>query len=52
MRWAQHLERVFQINAETCPNCGGAAKVIASIEHPWMIERILRHLASRYLPGL
>jgi rRNA maturation protein Nop10 len=52
MRWAQRLKRVFQIDVETCPNCGGSVKVIASIEDPLVIERILRHLASKALPGL
>jgi len=26
MRWAQRLKRVFQIDVETCPNCGGAVQ--------------------------
>jgi len=52
MRWAQRLKRVFQIDVETCPSCGGTVKVIASIEDPPVIERILRHLDSKDLPGL
>jgi hypothetical protein len=32
MHWAQGLERVFQIDGETRPNCGGVVNVIASIE--------------------
>ena len=52
MGWAQRLKRVFQIDVETCPNCGGTVKVIACIEDPPVIERILRHLASKDLPGL
>jgi len=51
MRWAQRLKRVFQVDVETCPICGGKVKVIASIEDPPIIERILRHLAGKYLPG-
>ena len=34
MRWAKRLKRVFQINVETCPNCGGTVQVIACIEDP------------------
>jgi rRNA maturation protein Nop10 len=30
MTWAQRLKRVFGIDIETCPACGGAVKVIAS----------------------
>jgi len=52
MRWAQRLKRVFQIDVETCPSCGGTVKIIASIEDPPVIERILNHLASKDLPGL
>jgi hypothetical protein len=32
MIWAQTLKRVFNIDIETCEQCGGAVKVIASIE--------------------
>ena len=32
MTWAQRLKRVFKIDIETCEHCGGAVKVIASIE--------------------
>jgi len=52
MRWAQRLKRVFQIDVETCPKCGGNVKIIACIEDPPVIERILRHLAGKDLPGL
>ena len=31
MTWAQRLKRVFAIEVETCGECGGAVKVIASI---------------------
>ncbi|TVQ41685.1 MAG: IS91 family transposase, partial [Wenzhouxiangella sp.] len=52
MRWAKRLKRVFQIDVETCPSCGGTVQIIASIEDPPVIERILTHLASKDLPGL
>jgi hypothetical protein len=29
MRWAKRLKRVFQIDVETCPNCGGTVQLIA-----------------------
>ena len=44
MSWAQRLERVFAIDFETCRQCGGQLRVIASIEQPAVIERILEHL--------
>jgi len=45
MSWAQRLKRVFAIDIETCRQCGGKLRVIASIEEPAVIERILDHLS-------
>ena len=47
MTWAQRLKRVFGIEIETCEQCGGKVRVIASIEDPAVIGKILGHLASR-----
>ena len=47
MTWAQRLKRVFNIDILTCEHCGGAVKVIASIEDPVVIKKILDHLARR-----
>jgi hypothetical protein len=44
MTWAQRLKRVFGIDIQTCPACGGALRIIASIEDPVVIEKILAHL--------
>ena len=44
MSWAQRLKRVFAIDIGTCQQCGGRLRVIASIEEPAVIERILEHL--------
>jgi hypothetical protein len=44
MTWAQRLKRVFGIEIESCQHCGGAVKIIASIEDPQVIGRILEHL--------
>ena len=46
MTWAQRLKRVFKIDILTCGHCGGAVKVIASIEDPVVIKKILDHLAQ------
>ena len=40
----QRLRRVFTIDIETCRQCGGRLRVIASIEQPAIIDRILAHL--------
>jgi hypothetical protein len=44
LTWAQRLKRVFAIDIEVCRRCGGRLRVIASIEDPAVIERILAHL--------
>jgi len=35
---------VFNIDIETCGECGGAAKIIACIEDPHVIRKILDNL--------
>ena len=44
--WAQRLKRVFAIDIEICRECGGAVKVIACIEDPEVIKKILTHLTE------
>ena len=46
MSWAQRLKRVFMIDIETCPACGGAVRIIASIEDPEVIRKILVHIGA------
>ena len=47
MTWAQRLKRVFNIDITICSRCGRAAKIIASIEDPLVIKRILDHLDTK-----
>jgi hypothetical protein len=47
MTWAQRLKRVFNIDIETCQVCGGAMRVIACIEDPAVIKKILEHLKTK-----
>ena len=44
MSWAQRLKRVFGIDIERCVRCGGKLHIIASIEQPQVIAKILLHL--------
>ena len=44
MSWMQRLKRVFAIDIESCPECGGTLRVIACIEDPTLIEKILQHV--------
>jgi hypothetical protein len=43
MIWAQRLKRVFSIDIETCATSGGALWIIACIEGPAVINKILTH---------
>ncbi len=43
MTCAQRLKRVFGIDVETCVNCGGKVKIVASVEEPHAIRAILDH---------
>ena len=38
------LKRVFDIDLEHCPQCGGDLRIIAAIEEPAVIVKILTHL--------
>ncbi len=47
MDWARRLRRVFGIEIDSCQRCGGRLRIIASIEAPHVIARILSHLERR-----
>jgi len=47
MSWAKRLKRLFGIDIEACARCGGKLKVIASIEEPEVIAKMLAHLERR-----
>ena len=47
MSWMQRLKRVFAIDIETCPECGGTLRVISCIEDPPLIRKILGHVQQR-----
>jgi hypothetical protein len=51
MTWAQRLKRVFNIDIETCSECGGAVRIIASIEDPAVINQILAHPVNKARPA-
>ena len=42
--WARLLKRVFQVDVESCSLCGDKMKIIAAIEDPQVIKKILGHL--------
>ncbi len=45
--WAKRLKRVFGIDIETCDKCGGKVRIIACIEDPAVIRKILAHLYEK-----
>ncbi|WP_291214331.1 transposase [Dokdonella sp.] len=58
MNWAQRLKRVFSIGVTPCVHCGGAVRIVASIEEPAVVRAILAHFekhgareAAHYRPA-
>jgi hypothetical protein len=51
--WARLLAKVYEVDPLVCPKCGADMKVIAVIEDPDELKRILRHLVKigRSPPG-
>ena len=41
--WARLLAKVYEVDPFVCPKCGAEMKVIAIIEEPDELRRILRH---------
>ena len=48
--WASLLRRVFKVDVLACARCGGRMRVIAVIEQPPAIEKILSHLGMPHVP--
>ncbi|NRB41764.1 MAG: hypothetical protein HRU20_25385 [Pseudomonadales bacterium] len=46
LTWAQRLKRVFNIDIETCSQCGGRVKIISTIKDPIVIKKILDHISK------
>ncbi|MGK0154563.1 MAG: hypothetical protein ACI9SE_001516 [Neolewinella sp.] len=40
--WAELLRRVFRVEIFTCPNCHGPRRLLAAIQNPLSIEKVLR----------
>lgn len=43
-KWRQLIQKVWEVAPLVCPRCGGDMKIIALIEEPAVVERILKHL--------
>jgi hypothetical protein len=46
-RWAELIRLVYEVDPLQCPRCGGEMRVIALIQEPAVIDKILRHLRSK-----
>ena len=46
MTWSRRLKRVFSIDINPCQSCAGHVRIIACIEEPEVIKKILNHLYS------
>jgi hypothetical protein len=42
--WADLMRRAFELAVLSCPRCGGRMRLIATLEDPRVIRRILAHL--------
>jgi len=58
MTWAQRLKRVLNIDVISCGHCGGALRIVASVEKPTAIRAVLAHFEklgalekAHYRPG-
>jgi hypothetical protein len=40
----QYEKRSFEFDVLACPDCGGRLRLVATIEQPGVIEKILTHL--------
>jgi hypothetical protein len=46
-RWAELLRRIYAVDVEVCPRCGGAARIVGFVTEPQVARRILAHLERR-----
>ena len=49
--WAELMRRAFETDVLACPRCGGRMVVLATIDDPAVIHRILTHLGLSTEPG-
>lgn len=47
MTWAQRLRHVFKIDIEICERYDGTVQVIARIDDPAVVTRVLDHVEQR-----
>lgn len=51
--WAELMRRAFDIDVLECTHCGGRMRLLATIEAPHVVRRILQHLRiTSHIPRL
>lgn len=46
-RWAELIRLVYEVDPLVCPRCGGQMRVMALIQEPAVIDKILRYLREK-----
>jgi hypothetical protein len=46
-RWAELIRLIYEVDPLVCPKCGGTMWVIALIQEPKVIDKILKHLRDK-----
>ena len=46
-RWDELIRLIYEVDPLVCPKCGGTMRVIALIQEPKVIDKILRHLRDK-----
>ncbi|MBW1994257.1 MAG: transposase [Deltaproteobacteria bacterium] len=50
INWARMIQKIYEVDPLACPRCEGPMEIIAFIEHPAAIRKILQHLKLRDRP--
>ena len=48
--WAELLRRIFRFDILACPDCGGRLRLVSTLDHPPVVEKILKHLGLPVQP--
>ncbi len=46
-RWAVLIRRIYEVDPLVCPKCAGTMRMIALIQEPKVIDKILKHLRTK-----
>ena len=42
--WAEMIRKIYEVDPLLCTSCGGQMRIIAFIQEPKVIDKIIRHL--------